>query len=73
MLAQNDVIDGMGVSLTYFSTHGCIEVTHHIECRDYEYEVPICKEENSWDRDFALPEESDFAISGDEVFEEDEY
>ena len=73
MLAQNDVIDGMGVSLTYPSTQGPIEVSHQKECRVHEYEVSICEEEGSWDRELVLPEEVDFAVCGDEVLIEDEY
>ena len=63
----------MGVSWTYFSTHGCIESSHQTECREHEYEVSICEEEGSWDRELVLPEEVDFAVGGDEVLEEDEY
>ena len=63
----------MGVSLTYFSTHGCIEGSHQIECRVHEYEVSICEEQGSWYRELVLPEEVDFAVCGDEVLEEDEY
>ena len=63
----------MGVSLTYFSTHGCIEGAYQTECRVHEYEVSICEEEGSWDRELVLPEEVDFAVGGDEVLEEDEY
>ena len=63
----------MGVSLTYFSAHGCVEVTHQSECRVHEHEVSICEEEGSWDRELVLPEEVDFAVDGDEVLEEDEY
>ena len=61
----------MGVSFTYFSTHGCIEGSHQVECRAHEYEVSICEEEGSWDRELALPEEVDFTVDGDEVLVED--
>ena len=64
----------MGVSSTYFSTRGCIKRRwHQIECREQEYEISICEEEGSWDRELVLPEEVDFAVGGDEVLEEDEY
>ena len=63
----------MGISLTYFSTHKCIEFNHQKEYRVHEYEVSICEEEGSWDRELVLPEEVDFAVDGDEVLEEDEY
>ena len=63
----------MGVSLTYFSTQGLIEGRHQSECRENEYEVSICEEEGSWDRELVLPEEVDFAVGSDEVLEEDEY
>ena len=59
----------MGVGLTYFSTHGCIEARYQSEHREHEYEVSIREEEGSWDREFVLPEEVDFAVGGDEVFE----
>ena len=62
-----DGIACMGDSLTYFSTHGSIEVSHQKECRVHEYEVSICEEEGSWERELVLPEELDFAIGGDEV------
>ena len=63
----------MGVSLTYFSTQGLIEVAYQIECRVHEYEVSICEEEGSWDRELVFPEEVDFAVGGDEVLEEYEH
>ena len=63
----------MGVSLTYFSTHGFIEGSHQSERRVHEYEVSICEEEGSWDRELVLPEEVDFAVGGDDVLEEDKY
>ena len=63
----------MGVSLTYFSTQGCIEVSHQKECRVHEYEVSICEEEGSWDRELVFPEDVDFTVDGNEVLEEDEY
>ena len=63
----------MGVSLTYFSTQRPIEGRHQKECRVHEYEVSICEEEGSWDRELVLPEEGDFTVGGDEVLEEDEY
>ena len=63
----------MGVSLTYPSTQGPIEWAYHNECRVHEYEVSICEEECSWDRELVLPEEVDFAVGGDEVLEDDEY
>ena len=63
----------MGVSPTYFSTQRSIEGRHQKECRVHEYEVSICEEEGSWDRELVLPEEVDFAVDGDEVLEEDEY
>ena len=64
---------GMGVSLTYFSTHGCIEGSHQNECGVREYEVSICEEKGSWDRELVLPEEVDFAVAGDQMLEEDEH
>ena len=63
----------MGVSLTYFSTHGFIEGSHQIECRVREYEVSICEEEGGCARELAVPEEVDFVVGGDEVLKEDEY
>ena len=63
----------MGVSLTYFSPHGCIEGSHQIECGVHEYEVSICEEEGGCARELAVPEEVDLAVGGDEVLEEDEY
>ena len=68
-----DGIGNIGVSWTYFSTHGSIEVSHQKECRVHEYEVSICEEEGSWGRELVLPEEIDFAVDGDEVLKEDEY
>ena len=62
----------MGVSPTYFSTQRFIEGRHQKECRVHEYEVSICEEEGSWDRELVLPEEVDFAVGGDEMLEEDE-
>ena len=62
-----------GFSLTYFSTHGCIEGSHQAECRVHEYEVSICEEEGGRAREVVVPEEVDFAVGGDEVLEEDEY
>ena len=59
--------------MTYFSTHGCLEGSHQIECRVHEYEVSICEEEGDCTRELAVPEEIDFAVGGDEVLEEDEY
>ena len=63
----------MGASLTYFSTHRCIEVNHQAECRGHEYEVSICDEECGCARELALPEEVDFVVGGDEVLKEDEH
>ena len=68
-----DGIAGMGVRLTYFSAQGFIEERHQFECRVREYEVSICEEEGSWERELVLPEEVDFAVGGDEVLVEDEY
>ena len=62
----------MGVGLTYFSTHGCIEARYQSEHREHEYEVSICEEEGSRERELVLPEELDFTVDGDEVLEEDE-
>ena len=62
----------MGVNLTYFSTHRSIEGRYQKECRVHEYEVSICDEEGSWDRELVLPEEVDFAVNGDEVLKKDE-
>ena len=64
---------GMGVSFTYFSTHGCIQGSHEAERRADEYEVSICEEEGGCTRELAVPEEVDFAVGGDEVLEYDEY
>ena len=58
--------------MTYFSAHGCIEIRYQSECRQHEYNVSICEEEGSWERELALPEEVDFTVDGDEVLEEDE-
>ena len=60
------------VSLAYFGPHGYIEKRHHTERRVREDKVSICEEEASCARELGLPEEIDFAIGGDEVFEEDE-
>ena len=70
---MSDGISRMGVSQAYFSTHGCIQGRQQSECREHEYEVSICEEEDSWERELVLPEEVDFAVGGDEVLEEDEY
>ena len=64
---------GMGVSLTYFSTHGCLAGSYQIKCGVHEYEVSICEEEGGCTRQLEGPEEIDFAVGGDEVLEEDEY
>ena len=63
----------MGVSLTYFSVYGFVEGNYQIECRVQECEVSICEEEGGCTRELGLPEEVDFAVGSDEVFEEDEY
>ena len=63
----------MGVSLTYFSTHGFIEADPHIEYTAHEYEVSIGEEEDGCTRELGLPEEVDFAVGGDEVLEDYKY
>ena len=63
----------MGVTLTYTSTQGPIEGAYQTECKVHEYEVSICEEEGSGDRELVLPEEIDFAVDGDEVLEDDKY
>ena len=70
---SSDEIAGMGVSLTYFRSHRCIEGRNQTECRVHEYKISICDEEGGWSREVVLPEEVDFAAGGDEVLEEDEY
>ena len=64
----------MGVSLTYFSIHGPIGGAYQTqaECIVHGYEISICEEEGSGDRELVLPEEIDFAVDGDEVLEDDE-
>ena len=64
-----DRMAGMGASLTYFITHGLIEDSCQIECRDNEYEVSMCEEEGGCAREVVGPEEVDFPPGSNEVLE----